>query len=477
MPYTPVFLKNGAYTATALMASAQRCLNLYGEKNPDTSVFPMTYYPTPGLVPLGTSPKVGQVRGLYTAGNGELFAVIGNSVYFVDSGWNYQFLGNVANLSSKVGMSDNKQTLVIVDGSPAGLYTVDLASKVFAQVVDPAFYPSTHVDYTDGFLIFNYKGTRQWFVSLLNTVTPLDPLYFASKEARTDLLSGVFVNHREVWLIGQRTSECWFNAGGAQFPFQIQAGVFVEHGTPAPYSIAGNDLAIFMLSQDREGTALVLLIVGYAAKRISTHAIENELRRYTRLDDAIGMAYQQNGHVFYMLTFPTQDKTWVYDLTTGEWHERAWIDSEGQEHRHRANAIANAYGKVVVGDWENGKLYSMDLDVYTDDGSPVSRIIGFPHIMVNNQRFDYIGFMANIEAGTTPEGTPPTITLRWSDTRGKSWGTPLTTSVGEQGEYGVVATWTGGLGQSRDRVFELSWSLPSKVAVGGAWIDGQPLRT
>lgn len=491
---SPIPLTIGSYMAASLIASAQRCVNLYAEANPKDAPFPFTFYPTPGLTllmnaPDGSSPGTGggdppvgstlgelPVRGLRMASSGDLYGVFGSDIYYISPSWTPIFIGRIAAKSTPVSMTDNGIELIIVDGSPLGWYSVNLASRAFTWLSDPAFLGADSVDYTDTFLVFNQPGTRNFYTSLSNTVTPLDPTYIAAKTSRSDLLARVAVMHREIWLLGERTSECWFNAGAAQFPFQILNGIFLHHGCAAKYSVCQHDLQLFFLAQDAEGQAYVATIAGYAFKRISTHAIEEAIRQYDVQSDAIGMMYQQRGHVFYMLTFPTADKTWVYDLTTDQWHERTWIDSDGIEHRHRANCFVNAYGKTICGDFQNGKLYEVSLDNYTDFDGPIVRRKGFPHLTGSGWRFDYSAFIANIEPGSTPSDVDPLVTLRWSDTRGISWNEGLLQSIGALGEYDTAPTWGGGLGIARDRVFELSWSLPSRIGLMGAFVEGGQLR-
>jgi hypothetical protein len=463
-------LVGGAYQAESLIASAQRCVNLYPEKNPEGVDSPTTHYPTPGLRQLSLPPQAAPVRGLWTAPDGKLYAVIGTGVYYVASDWGTTLLGTIDNRATPVGMKDNGFELVIVDGGEATGWKVDLTTQAFSAITDPAFYGADAVDYTDTYLIYNQPGTRNFYVGPSNGVTPFDPLYIAAKTAKTDLLTTVFVQHRELWLIGERTSEAWYLSGAATFPFAIMSGVFVEHGCAAKYSVAGNDLSIMMLSKDREGRGMVLMLTQYAAKRISTHAIENEFNDYERLDDAIGFCYQQNGHVFYVLNFPAANKTWAFDLTTGMWHERVWIDGDGQEFRHRANCVAHAYNTTVVGDWENGTLWALDPNVYTDDGDPVKRVRSFPYLVNEGKRVEFYNVMARMTGGTSENGDAG-VTLRWSDDNAQTWSEGLESSLGALGAYESIPYWGGGLGSARFRTFELSWSTSAKTALNGLYVD------
>lgn len=464
-------LIGGAYTARSIIAAAQRCANLYPEKNPPDSLAPYTHYLTPGLTTLGTAPQVAPVRGLYKANNSELFASIGTGIYYVDAAWTLTLLGSIVAGTSQVKMGDNGTTMVIVDGTSAG-YTVDLATHAFATISDPDFYGSNFCEFVDTYLIFNKPGTNIFYTSDSNDTT-FDALFFAAKTGYADLISGIAVQQRQLWLIGNlATTEIWFNAGGSNFPFQIMPGPFVEHGAVATYSIAKQGGAVFWLSQDLAGTYIASQGSGYTSKPISTPAIEYEWSTYSTISDAIGFCYEQQGHPFYWLKFPTAGKDWVYDTETQLWHERFWLDSAGNEAGHRANCAAFAYGVNVVGDRANGQLYMLDPNNYTDYGGPIDRIRGFPHMMDDGNRVFYTSFIADMQAGAA--NIPGAqVNLRWSDSRGATYGNYVAQSLGEPGQVLVQPQWNR-LGMARDRVFELSWTAAAKTALNGAFVETSP---
>lgn len=314
-----------------------------------------------------------------------------------------------------------------------------------------------------------------------------DPSDIASKTGSPDPIVTFAVVHTELWLIGQLTTEVWYNAGAATFTFQRLPGTFVEHGCAAPNSLARNDLSLFWLSQDRQGETIVVMTQGYALVRISTHAIENAFGSYSNIMDACGYTYQQEGHIFYVLTFPTANVTWVYDITIGLWHQRAVIDSNGNLNQIRGPVSAFVNSMNVVGDYFSGNLYAMQLNVSTDyidglgpnpNGSyPIPRIRAFPHLVEDFDRISYRNFIADMEAGTdtgsldssTPP-SPPMVSLRWSDNRGRSYGNKIEQSLGSGGQYLTTLQWNR-LGYARDRVFELSWSAPTQTALQGAFIE------
>lgn len=489
-------LSGGAYQARSVVASAQRSVNLYSEPMPQQQGEPAQSadYPTPGLWLLGTLPKQ-PVRGIKQATNGDIYAVAGNSVYRIDpNAWTGTEIGVLGSVrSTPVSMQDNGTTLVIVDGTPNAGWTVNLASHAFAALNDPGglFVGADRVDYLDTFMIFNSPGTPTFYWTLSSFENPevaFDPLAqdFGNKESFSDLLITLAVARREIWLLGERTTEIWYDVGApggiADLQFQQQAGVFVDHGCAAVYSPWVYDDTVYWLSRDRAGQGIILSGAGYQTKRISTWAIEFELTHYTNLSDAVGMGYSLGGHVFYVLTFPTDDHTWVYDITTGQWHEWLWIDANGSEHRHRANCMYLCNNLVVCGDWQNGNLYQVHPHIYTDNGQPIKRQRTFPHILNDAKRVFYRQFIADLDVGNaadTFETVPPgldQITLEWSDDRGHTFGSPVNHSLGAEGEYIKSLQWQR-CGYSRDRVFRLSWSRAAPTALQGAWIEVTPAQS
>lgn len=398
-----IALSGGAYQARSVISSAQRSLNLYAEPLPQQQGEPsqFAFYPTPGLRLLGTLPK-GPVRGIKQVTTGGVYAVGGDTVYHVNTDdWSSTALGTITPMRPyPVSMQDNGNTLMTVDGTTGG-WTVDLASNAFAAISDPAFYGADRVDYLDTYFILNKPKTPQFYISG-SLATTWDSLDFANKESFSDLLVTLAVAKREIWLLGDRTTEVWYNQGlssAADFTFAQIQGTFVDQGCCAKYSVATYDDAVYWLAANRAGQGIVLTGAGYQTKRISTFAIENELTTYARIDDAIGFTYMLAGHIFYVLTFPHADKTWVYDIATQQWHEWLWIDDNGEEHRHRANCAYAINGTVVAGDHENGNLYAVETTALTDNGQPIKRQRSYPHIVNELRRVYYRQFIADIESG------------------------------------------------------------------------------
>ena len=495
-------LLGGAYATRSIIAECQRSINLFPETNPKSALVPVTHYQRPGFLPLVQGP-VAPVRCIYRASNGNGYCVIGQNVYSVSPAFALTLLGQLTLLGvTPCSMIDNGIQILLVDNTRFG-YIITLATNAFQQIDDPTgtFTGATRVDYIDTFILWNVLGTNLMGSTNSNTILPFNPLYVAGKTDYPDPLVVPVVNRHEILLMGQLKSEIWYDAGNPLFPFAELPGAYIEHGVVAPFSLASSDISVFWLGQNLQGQGLVFRQRGYETKLISNYAIAVAIRKMAKtgsIADAIGYTYQQDGHIFYVLSFPTGDQTWIFDDSIGTpdeaWHQRAWSDQDGTLHRDRSNCCANLYGKIVVGDWENGTLYSLDLDTYTDTVNGVagpiqfirtmsrigtgrvSRKTGQP-VLADGKMVMFDQFAADVESGNVPQqDQAPAIFLRYSDDRGRTFSNYVQATLGGQGDYLNQPLWRGPLGQARDRIFELSYTANGPAALNGAWCEATVLE-
>lgn len=418
-------LSGGAYETRSLIGSAQRCVNFYVEQIPAQQGEPIQFihYPRPGLTLEGFGPNsTFGWRCLYTASNGDLWGVNQNQLFWIEQSGIVNLVGTLTPLTlddmvprhTPVSMVDNGTIMLIVDGSTTGwtanVITHDGLTGFTNQDTNMTGWPGgTRAEYSDTFFIVNSPGTFIFNTSgsVANTWLPLD---FASKVAKPDPLQFCVAVQRVLYLIGTQSMECWANSGGSgtgalvnnTFPYEALPNAQFDIGCCAPYSIARTTSEIFFLSRNTYGQGLVLKGQGLNVVEVSNYFIANEISTYPVIEDAIGMVYQKGGHSFYMLTFPTQDKTWVYDLSNNQWHEETWLDQNGKHHRHRANCTSFAYGKIWAGDWANSNLYSIDPTNPTDNGGEIRCVRAFPHMIdiAGNARINFLSLTARVQVGS-----------------------------------------------------------------------------
>ncbi len=398
---TPIL--GSSYVARSVNAADSRMVNLFPEVVPDGGKEPAFLQRCPGLRLVATVGD-GPIRGLWRFGD-YLYVASGGKLYRADGNFAVTELGLI-NGSGPVSMTDNGTQLFVACNPDAFIY--NSSTGVFAQVTDPDFPGAVTVGYLDGYFVFNEPNSQRFWVTSLNDGSAVDPLDFASAEGNPDNIVSLMVDHREVWLFGNSTIEVWYNAGAADFPLERIQGAFMETGCLAPYSVAKLDNSVFWLGADARGNGIVYRNNGYNAVRISTHAVEWQIQQYGVLSDAVGYSYQQDGHSFYVLTFPTAQATWVFDVSTGAWHERAAWDGV-QFRRHRSNCQANYAGQVLVGDWENGSVYAFDPEAYNDSGATQRWLRSWralPTGQNNLKRTAHHALQLDCESGTVVPITP-----------------------------------------------------------------------
>ena len=230
--------------------------------------------------------------------------------------------GSLLTTDGPVAIAENGVQLVVVDGSYG--YVFDLSTHAWTQITSPNFYGSSRVAFVDNYLVFVKPNSQQFYWTSLAGVT-FDALDFASAEGAPDQIRSLLVAHRELWLFGATSTEVWFNVGELDQPFARIAGAFLQHGTAAAQSPTLVGESVCWLGSSAEGAGLVFLAVGYQPQRISTHAVEHAMTGYPTVSDALGWSEQREGHLWFVLTFPSGNATWVYDLTSQLWHERAYL--------------------------------------------------------------------------------------------------------------------------------------------------------
>ena len=465
---TPIL--GSAYVARSVNAADNRMVNLFPEIVPEGGKEPAFLQRAPGLTTLATI-GTGPIRGLWTFGNYG-YVVSGSTLYQIDNNWNAVAKGAVDG-SGPVSMADNGTQLFIA-ANPSG-FIYNASTGVFQTITDPDFPGATTVGYIDGYFTFNEPNSQKIWVTQLLDGTSVDPLEFSSAEGNPDNVVAIFVDHREVWVFGTNSTEVWYDAGLLDFPLARIQGAFNELGCAAPYSIAKMDNQVYWLGKDARGQGIVYRAAGYIGQRVSTHAIEWQMQEYADISDATGYTYQQDGHSFYVLNFPSADTTWVYDVATGAWHERAAF-ANGDFNRHRANNQMFFNNTTVVGDYENGKIYEFDLNVYADDGEPQKWLRSWralPTGANNLTRTIQHAMQLDCETGVglvTGQGSDPQAMLRWSDDGGHTWSNEHWKSMGAIGKFGKRTIWRrlGATMKIRDRVYEVSGTDPVRIYIMGA---------
>ena len=448
----PVPFVGPSYTLDVRGADCQRTVNMFPAiVESGTGKSGAILQSIPGLslfVALGA-----EIRGFKKTAS-RCFVVAGSALYEIDSAGTATSRGTLLTSTGPVSIDAGLNQLVLVDG-PYG-YVLTLATNVFARITSASFYGSDVVRFIGGFFVFLRPDTQQFYISAIDDATTLDALDFASAESSPDKLVSLLVDHGDVLLFGEETTEPWLLTGDADFPFQANSRSRMEVGIVGPFAAQKLDSTFFWVGRDENGEAQVWMANGYRPQRISTHAVEQALQRSTDLASTTTYAYQQDGFSFFAINAPGLDTTLVYEVTSQSWHDRAELVN-GEYTQHRARHHCYAFGKHLVGG-EDGNVYWLDKTVNNNYGDVLVRDRVSPHNAtpgLDHQFFSRFTLDCTVGKGK-PDGSEALVMFRYAggvtDNEEPEWSNWRTASLGNIGERRKRVFFTR-LGRSIDRIW------------------------
>lgn len=467
----PLKLHAGGYQGDSVNVSSTRCVNFYPEKMVGEEKSELSLIGTPGLslkTSIGTGPHRGSVEH-----NGNAYFVSGATLYKRDTAGTNTLIGLISSYSGNVSMASNGtigNQILIVDGTNGWIYN----GTTLVQVTDIDFPTSpTYCIFMDGYFLVFQTNSMKYYLSAFYNGLVWDGLLIASAERDSDkLINGAIVG-KFLYLLGEYSTEVWYNSGN-DFPFDPVTNIFYEKGIAAPGSVAkvtdevGGD-SLMWLGRDRRGQGEVVRAAQGKYRIASPPDITKTFSNYTTIADAVAYSYRDNNHTFYVLTFPTENKTWVYDTSTDLWHERV----SGQSARHKSQTYLFFNGEHLVGDYQNGNIYKLDLNTYTDNGDPIISYFTTQHITQDTEQARHNALTLEVEQGTallSGQGSNPLVSLEISDNGGHTFGNKRYAEMGIQGDYKKIIKWPF-LGTARDRVYRVTCSEPIKKRIVRLLLD------
>lgn len=414
----------------------------------------------------------GSIRGCISSTSGRAFVVSGQEFYEVFADGTSTLRGTLNTQTSRVSIAENISQIMLVDGTDGWIFTK--ATNAFTQITDVDFPTCSVVTYQDGYFIVVKDGTQEFYISAINDGTSWDALDFASVESSPDNLTSVISDRGNLWLFGNRSTEVYNNTGAAAFPFERLSGALMNIGCAAPFSVKKFNNSIAWLAVDEQGRGIVVQAEGYNTRKISTRAIERRINEALDFTDSYAWVYQQEGSLFYVLQIRGLDSSLVYDASTGEWHERMYLDpATNTRQLHRGSCHFFFGQKNLVGDRENGNIYELRLDVYDDNGDEMVRERIAPIISDEKRLITHNSLELDMEVGvglTSGQGSDPQMMMQYSDDNGATWSSEIWTTIGKLGNYQTRVVFRQ-LGMSRDRVYKVSVSDPVFVQINAAYLN------
>lgn len=478
-----------SYTAKSNVIADEECINLYAETIETSGAQTQrSYLGTPGLDVFCSFPD-GPTRGSVEI-NGRSFVASSDTLYeiFADGTFVARLDGTLDTFGGQVSIAASNIELLVVAGGRA--YCMELADNSFVDVTSQLAGAPIKVEYSDGYFIVIFTDSNKFQVSAILDGTTWPGIQVNAVSVFPENITSIEVSHRELWVFGGQHAQPYQDTGTDEI-FDVIPGVMLETGNGPTFATAEVDNTIFWVGQDKRGARQVWRANGYTPLRISTHAVETSLDSYSvdQMTNLVSYAYQQGGHLFYLMYIPGTDCSWVFDVAENLWHKRAeWHIDSATFTPHRSWNHVFAFGKHLVGDWESGTLWDMELakdngggsySFVTDNGETIRRVRRSPTIVNEMQWILHAQLVVDFAVGLGPQPPlqdgdgnprPPQAMLRWSNDRGSTWSNEYLASIGFAGQYMKRVIWRR-LGRSRYRVYELSISDPVPVAIVDAYLD------
>lgn len=303
-----------------------------------------------------------------------------------------------------------------------------------AYINDPdAPTSATQIAYLDGYILA-IDQTNKFYWSDVNAGTSWTSTSFASAAGSSDFNVALKVFNREIYLLGQKSIEVWENDGTT--PFTRIPGGFIESGCSAAFSVLADENYLYWLDDNRR----LVRFTGKSIERLSTK-YDREFQRLARVSDCIAYKIPIDGYVFFVFTFPFDNKTFVYNQTVDDWSEwGAWDYPTALYNRYIGNCYtyAEKWGLHLIGRKDKRIVSQISRSYYQDDTDVirVSRTTG--HIdngTLKTKRCDELRFRAKRGAGLS-SGTPK-IMIRYK-LDNQRWSNVAEFSLGNVGEYDIV---------------------------------------
>jgi hypothetical protein len=397
-----------------------------------------------------------------------------------------------------------------------GGYDTTTGLAAIAQVTSiGGFTTASSVCFIDGYFIVSVPEYNSYLVSDLYDGLSWNVLTRTAKSRTQDKLLRVYANFGQLWLFGEYTIEIWVDQGTSPSttgvsPFVPQTGSVMDFGLAAIWSLQKSDQGLYFLAnQNVDGNHGEFIGIVQATSSagslqvISTPAINYQINKYDTISDAWGYCRSNGSHSFYILTFVEGNSTIMYDNSTQQWSElSSWTDTDSPYTvgRHVGNAYVYFNGDQYLADFRNGDIYRIDVNNYTDNGTPIIRTRTAMHIFDKNDLYNMVIYKLQLDVeagvgnyadlttvdhiadgqyiadGSIPAGpsevlVDPQIALSWSIDGGHTWSAQHWRSLGAVGKYKTRVIWRR-LGIARDRVWKIEISDPVKVIILSCVVNG-----
>lgn len=422
--YRNIILAGGTYQHNDLSLSAQRTINylpqLQDAGNERSPYILESFY---GLKPFATGS--GLNRGMFEHQD-ILYKLNATTFSSVSSSGVFSTLGTIPGNSRAIFDGLSNEVIITADGVP---YTWN--GSVLTTGTDPDFESPDTVTVLNSQAIYDGTGGR-FGVSDVGVPLSIDGLNYATAESKADDLVRPFAFINNVYMFGVKAIEQWWNSGIGNPPFDRIEGGLINIGLGAVHSVAPDDEVVYFLGANNQ----VYQLNGGVPTELLPKAIVREITGFSDASDAIAWTMKLDGQWFYVIKFPTGDRTFIFPRN-GQWFE---LSSGVLGGKYIGDSYAFAFRKHLIAD-EDGDIFELDIDTFEENGLPIKRVRTLSPIHgglfgLDGKQLE-ISFLKLIgKTGTgilSGQGSDPKIILEYSHD-GENFSSEIWGDVGELGK-------------------------------------------
>lgn len=464
MTAVPINVTGPSSESSSNFLSKQKTLNLFPEITPSGFVLKGFY----GLLLFSTGN--GPCRGGFEHLN-TFYQVSGENLYSIDSAGDRTNLGSIPGTGRCIFAGIGTSVVIVTEGTPY-LWNV----SVVAEITDSDLETPNSCDHINNQILYDGDGGR-FASSDVGDATSISGLNYATAESNADDLKRVFVYDKIAWMMGDKTLEPWENTGTGNPPFSPILGAIIPVGLAALYSVAKNDNRFYFLGDDRR----IYFVQGVQEQSVTTVNLASVIEGFDTIDDAEGNCFQINGQNYYLITFPTERRSFCFSESVGienGWFELSSASSETE--RYIASSFVYFNNKTYVTDSSSGDVYLFDKDTFDEFGNEIIRIrdtgplsgesFGKPGREVTLNRLELLMETGVGTADQDEDDEGPYVMLSWSDDGGRTWSTEQWAPVGRAGEFQWKVFWDD-LGSFMRRIFRFRMSDAVFWCIHSASVD------
>lgn len=314
-------------------------------------------------------------------------------------------------------------------------------------------FPSPHIPtpaFMDGYVFLPKSNSLDIYGS--DTTAPLSwgPLNFAGAESYPDPLIALARQNNFITALGTESIEFMYNYAKANqitdfdTPLDRYESLVIQTGCLNRNAILQSERTLVFIGRSKLGGKAVWRLDGSNAKEISTEYVEKFIDLENSSSNITGFSMRIIGHMLFVMTLPTANKTFVYDLEENMWSE--WRYSTG---KLPFLTSVDADGIVLLQHATNGKMYKLNSTVYQDFGTDIECLV-----TLGKQDFDTDSYKFYHQATLIGDKPQHADVLRWSDDDYTTWSSDVTLPITDR-------PYTMRTGKARRRAWELEYTQNS----------------